>query len=454
MSTLRLSAVGLTLRVGLLVVVVTNALILARVLRPEGFGEYFLFLRLVAVLAAFADFGLSQSVNAFYGRHKHWRGHIHNLMLQLVPIFSVAASCVAGLVLWLGGRWLLPNLSILLMFMAFAILPLSLYANLWNSMMVGTTQIWRVNLLQLVMCTFSLSLTIVFVVILAGGVRTAAINYLVVMFVQFVVMLAMGIRLSKDQPSSESPVDLRRKMMSFGLRAYPGSIGYLLCMRIPVFIINVTHGPAAVGIFSVAQQVAEKLLLPVEAIQDVTYEKMSTLSSAVAAKAMNLYLRLTWWGMWGIIILASVFSYLGIVLLLGSAYLQAISVAHLLFIGSAFAAVSLLMDTFFVNQLHRPGLVSILAWLKFLFALTLGLILIPPFGVKGAAASLATMQIVGAAVYVYLYLRVTKSDWKDLVYIRRHDLALLRKQITSLTLSAPAAATRVEPAAVTSETSY
>jgi O-antigen/teichoic acid export membrane protein len=454
MSTLRLSAVGLTLRIGLLVVVLANALILARVLKPEGFGQYFLFLRLVAVLAAFADFGLSQSVNAFYGRHKHWRGHIHNLMLQLVPIFSLAAICVGGVALWLAGPRLLPNLPFLLMVMAFAILPLSLYANLWNSMMIGTTQIWRVYLLQLVMCTLSLSLTIIFVVIRGGGVQTAAISYLVVMFVQFAVMLVMGVRMSKDQPAGDSPVNLRRTMVTFGLRAYPGSIGYLLCMRIPVFIINITHGPAAVGIFSVAQQVAEKLLLPVEAIQDVTYEKMSTLSTAVASKAMNLYVRLTWWAMWGIIILAAAFSYLGIVLLLGPAYLPAVGVTYLLFIGAAFAAVSLLMDTFFVNQLHRPGLVSILAWLKFLLALTLCLILIPPFGVKGAAASLATMQIVGASVYIYLYLRVTKSGLQDLLYVRGQDIALLRKQIRSLTIFAPARSTPAKRPTLPSETSY
>jgi O-antigen/teichoic acid export membrane protein len=65
MSTLRLSAVSLTLRVALLFVVVANALLLARMLKPAGFGEYFLFIRLVSVLAALADLGLSQSVNAF-----------------------------------------------------------------------------------------------------------------------------------------------------------------------------------------------------------------------------------------------------------------------------------------------------------------------------------------------------------------------------------------------------
>ncbi|HEY6230086.1 MAG TPA: hypothetical protein VIW64_02370, partial [Pyrinomonadaceae bacterium] len=179
----------------------------------------------------------------------------------------------------------------------------------------------------------------------------------------------------------------------------------------------------------VAQQVAEKLLLPVDAIQDVVYERMSVLPARAAATAMNLYLRLTWWGAWGLVIIGSVFSYLGVAFLLGSAYVDAIAVAQVLFFGTAFAAVSLLLDTFFVNQLHRPGLVSILAWVKFLLGLTFSLLLIPSYGVKGAAASVALMQIIGAAIYVYLYVRVTKSGLQDLLYVRAQDVALVKKRI-------------------------
>jgi O-antigen/teichoic acid export membrane protein len=428
-STLRLSAVGLGLRVALLIVVVVNALVLARVLKPQRFGEYFLFLRLVSVLAAFADIGLSQSANAFYGRHKEWRGRIHWITLRLVPVFWLAATIIGGLTLWFGEQLLLPNLPRLLTIMAFVVLPFSLYANLWNSMMIGMAQIWRVNLLQLVMCTLSLILTGIFVVSLRGGVRTAAINYLGVMFVQFVVMLIMGFRISKDMPSLEPPVDLQHKMLSFGLRAYPGSIGHLLWTRIPVFILNITHGSAAVGIFSVAQQVVEKMLLPVEAVQDVVYQKMSVSPRRVAANAMSLYLRLTWWGIWGIVLLGALFSYLMIVILLGSEYMQAIGVAQVLFVGSAFVAISLLLDTFFVNQLHRPGLVSILAWLKFILGVVLALLLIPRYGQKGAAAALVVTQILGAVAYIWLYVRITETRFSDLLFIRADDIALLKNRL-------------------------
>jgi O-antigen/teichoic acid export membrane protein len=421
--------VGLGLRVALLIVVVTNALLLARVLKPERFGEYFLFLRLVSVLAAFADIGLSQSANAFYGRHKEWRGRIHWITLRLVPVFWLAATIIGGLTLWFGEQLLLPNLPRLLAIMAFVVLPFSLYANLWNSMMIGMAQIWRVNLLQLVMCTLSLILTGIFVVSLRGGVRTAAINYLGVMFVQFVVMLIMGFRISKDMPSLEPPVDLQHKMLSFGLRAYPGSIGHLLWTRIPVFILNITHGSAAVGIFSVAQQVVEKMLLPVEAVQDVVYQKMSVSPRRVAANAMSLYLRLTWWGIWGIVLLGALSSYLMIVIFLGSEYMQAIGVAQVLFVGSAFVAISLLLDTFFVNQLHRPGLVSILAWLKFILGVVLALLLIPRYGQKGAAAALVVTQILGAVAYIWLYVRITETRFSDLLLIRADDIALLKNRL-------------------------
>jgi O-antigen/teichoic acid export membrane protein len=421
--------VGLGLRVALLIVVVVNALVLARVLKPQRFGEYFLFLRLVSVLAAFADIGLSQSANAFYGRHKEWRGRIHWITLRLVPVFWLAATIIGGLTLWFGEQLLLPNLPRLLTIMAFVVLPFSLYANLWNSMMIGMAQIWRVNLLQLVMCTLSLILTGIFVVSLRGGVRTAAINYLGVMFVQFVVMLIMGFRISKDMPSLEPPVDLQHKMLSFGMRAYPGSIGHLLWTRIPVFILNITHGSAAVGIFSVAQQVVEKMLLPVEAVQDVVYQKMSVSPRRVAANAMSLYLRLTWWGIWGIVLLGALFSYLMIVILLGSEYMQAIGVAQVLFVGSAFVAISLLLDTFFVNQLHRPGLVSILAWLKFILGVVLALLLIPRYGQKGAAAALVVTQILGAVAYIWLYVRITETRFSDLLFIRADDIALLKNRL-------------------------
>ncbi len=129
-STLRLSAVGFGLRIVLLVIVLANVLVLARVLGPAGFGQYFLFLRLVSVLAALADLGLSQSANAFYGRHKEWRADIHRVILTYVPIFWLGVTAIGAGALWLGEQVFLPHLTFALTVLAFVVLPFSIYANL------------------------------------------------------------------------------------------------------------------------------------------------------------------------------------------------------------------------------------------------------------------------------------------------------------------------------------
>ena len=111
MSTLKLSLVGFSLRLALLLVVMVNVLFLARTLGPQRFGEYFLFLRVVSVLAVLADLGLSQSANAFFGRHMEWRGSIHRVILKFVPIFWLVTTAIAGFTLWALSDVLLPNLA-------------------------------------------------------------------------------------------------------------------------------------------------------------------------------------------------------------------------------------------------------------------------------------------------------------------------------------------------------
>src|SRR6266545_5457118 len=137
MSTLQLSLAGFGLRLALMFVVMVNALLLARTLGPQSFGEYFLFLRVVSVLAVLGDLGLSQSANAFFGRHREWRGSIHRVILNFVPLFWLIITTLAGITLWLADDILLPHLAKRLIITSFVVLPLSLYANLWNSMMIG-----------------------------------------------------------------------------------------------------------------------------------------------------------------------------------------------------------------------------------------------------------------------------------------------------------------------------
>src|SRR6266852_332803 len=145
MSTLKLLLLGLGSRVTIIVLGMGNTILLARWLRPAGVGEYFLLLRLVAVLTVLAGFGLRQSVNVFSAHHEEWVNRIHSILLRFTLVAWVGASIVGIGIIWLAQKVLLLDFSHRWVWMSFVVLPLSLYANAWNGMMIGRGRIWQVN---------------------------------------------------------------------------------------------------------------------------------------------------------------------------------------------------------------------------------------------------------------------------------------------------------------------
>jgi O-antigen/teichoic acid export membrane protein len=405
-----------------------NALLLARILGPQRFGEYFLFLRVVSVLTVVADFGLSQSANAFFGRYEEWRAYLHGIILRFIPLFSACTLILAAIIVWLAGDTLLPNLPRQLTWMAFAVLPIQLYTNIWISMMTGMGRIWQLNLAQLITSALSLLMTLVFIVGLRGGVIVAATAYTVAILVQSLIMLTMALRINSGSATNDPPARLSREMLHFGLRGYLGSFSYILWTRVPVFVLNYFHGTAAVGIFSVAQQLVDRMLLPIQAVQDAIYRKMSRLSGRAATFTINRHLRLTWWGMWIVVLLGVLLAPSVIVLLLGQKYAASADVCRVLLPGVAFMGAALLLDTYFLNQLRRPGLLSIVAWVNALVSLTLALLFIPALSERGAGLALVLTQTFGALLYFVLYLRLSRARPAQLFCINRKDLKALSEQ--------------------------
>jgi O-antigen/teichoic acid export membrane protein len=213
------------------------------------------------------------------------------------------------------------------------------------------------------------------------------------------------------------------------VRGAGGAIATLLWQRSPVFMLNVFQGPAAVGVFSVGQQLIEKSLLPMEAMQDAIYRRMTRLPPSEATTVMNRYVRISGWSMGALLLTAGAVLPLVIVLFLGPTYRAAVPVVLALLPGAVVMSTALLLATFFLAQLGRPGLMSKLAGATLGVILLLSAALIPAFGPIGAALAVSGAQIFGTAIVVIMYLRATGSRFLELVTIDRQDRDLCRTQI-------------------------
>src|SRR5207247_6907972 len=55
------------------------------------------------------------------------------------------------------------------------------------------------------------------------------------------------------------------------------------------------QGAVAVGVFSVAQQLADRMLLPAQALQEVVFGKITAAERSVASVMVDRYVRILFW---------------------------------------------------------------------------------------------------------------------------------------------------------------
>ncbi len=430
-SILSLSLIGGVSRASLVGIAVANAVIVARALGPAGLGQFYLFVQLVALLAVVADGGLSNSAAAAFDGNDA-APYLHGLVLRILPLLAIATVAVGAPVLALLHASILPHVPLTLVWMAFATLPFALYCNVSLGMLAGGGYVKDASVGQLVGGATWLGLTGIFVVWLQGGVETAAGVYSVSLILEAAVLAVMAVR-NFGAPTTTSPASgTARKFTSFAARAFPGAVAYLVLLRLPAFILNVFHGAAAVGVFSAAQQLSERTLLPAVAVQSAAYWTMSTRSRPAATSAINRYVRFSWWGMTAVVVTGMVLAGPAVHLLLGAQYRAAVPLLRVLLPGVLFSACALILDTYFLNQLRRPGLLSLLCAVQAVTVGGLGILLIPHFAATGAAASLTIAEILGGLAYGIWHMRTSGSTLRDLVGMNGDDLRSFRDQASLL----------------------
>jgi O-antigen/teichoic acid export membrane protein len=424
--------VGLGGRSTSLLLTTLSVVIIARALGPAGRGQYFLFISFVLVLAALADLGLSQSAAVFSGRGTPLR-QLHRVLLELAPATSLAVAAVATFLFPLLADRVLVGLPAEWYFVGLALLPLCVYANLWTGMMIGARRIVETNAVQLAMNALTLVANLAFVAT-TGNPAAAVVVYAALLAVQAVTMFVVLWRIASasPEPPEASRKGSRLEMLGFGLRGYPGSLSTLVWSRAAVFVLNTFHGPASVGVFSVAQQLAEKTLFPIQAMQDLIYSRMAQLSRVEATTVLNRFLRVTVAATVPTVVLLIMAVPALVTFLFSEQFDESVDSLRLLLVGSAVQSVPMILAPYFLAQLRRPGLLSVLGWANAALNLLLLLALVPASAEIGAAAAMVTTQAIGTAVVFGLYVHLGRTDPASALMLRVDDIALVEQQTRRL----------------------
>ncbi|MGI9145251.1 MAG: hypothetical protein ACR2IK_01665 [Chloroflexota bacterium] len=101
-------------------------------------------------------------------------------------------------------------------------------------------------------------------------------------------------------------------------------------------------------------------------------------------------------------------------------------------ISTTVTVVPALLSPYFMGQLQRPEVVSIVAWTRVGIALGLSVLLAPALGGVGVAMALVVADVSSTLLMLGLYLTMARTPLRKAVLPCADDMSLVRGQARSL----------------------
>lgn len=401
-----------------------SSVVVARLLGPEGKGMLGLLGVFFGTAALFASLGLPGAVIYRMGRQVSDFKKIFSGALTLFLLLGVAGLIISH-VLWGGG--LSSSLMNGVPFRMFAFFSLLLPAGMLNSLLSAAAR--SAGMIRLTAFSGIVKES-VYLGALAAGVllfRMGVWGAVLALLLAEAALSLWCLWLLKDKLSLRDYVpvyspDLNSGLLSFGLRSYAASLMQQLNYRLDVFLVNYFISVGAVGVYSVATGLSEALLMLPSAICFAFFPKVSSLPQGRAAELTAALVRRSFWLVAGAAAALSLAAGWLVPFLFGDIFSGATAAVYLLAPGIAALSVSWVMGAYFEGT-GRPQYVAKSVAVGLAFTLLLDIVLIPPFGIVGAAAASSVSYVAVSVSLCLTFRRETGSTLKSLFSFRPDDFS-------------------------------
>jgi O-antigen/teichoic acid export membrane protein len=324
------------------------------------------------------------------------------LLGTAVGLIVVAALLMAGV---LGA--LVPHVPVPLILLALLAVPVGLLNGYFSAIIQGLQRVRTVSAIGALQALLATAGTVVLVLGLDLGLAGVL---LAVIAAGVITLLVLGAVLRSEgarfTPSLKAPV--ANATLSFGLRGHLGNILQFFNYRLDLLILNAFAGPPAVGVYSVSVRFAELLWHLPNAVGFVIFPKAAATAPAVmnsfTPRVYRTTLAITAIGAMALALLARpTISFM---------YSDTFASAYVPLIILLPGVVALGGAKVLTNEIAGRGYPhynSVNAGLALVVTILLDVMLIPRYGIRGAAAASSMAYVMVLATALLFYRRVSGS---------------------------------------------
>ncbi len=413
----------------LLAVSLLSGVLIARGLGPEGKGLYAIALLFPTLLAGLGSLGLNYAGIYFLNREPENRPYIAGSSL----LYSAAAGALLSLLVAvfsgvISARFLGGSGAAYILAAAPLALLVMLVENIFHFFLASRdiknisiyTSTRNISHLAMVAAFYFLgSLTVLKTLLSQSAALAAAIVFGV--FALRAKGFFTGI-------AWNAPVFGR--MLSFGLKQHVGTASQMLNYRIDMFIAAALLTPYQVGLYSVSVSMAELLWHIANSAGQVLYPKIAASDRSAAdsftpevARHVFFLTLLSASGLWAA---ANPLT----VILFGKDFLPATTALKVLLPGVVLLSVSKVIGSD-ISARGYPHYNSTASVISLVTAAGLSLLLIPRYGVTGAAAATAVSYLANSATMLYFFRKVSGTGLLGMFLPRKKDFVFYRDHLAA-----------------------
>jgi len=397
-------------------------IVLARILGPSDRGVYALLALIPAISVMFCSLGI-EIANVYFSANKKYE-------LRDIASNSLMAGISLGLVVILLF-WGLSNvpafqdflrqkgIELTYLWVAMLALPFLLLQSFFSRILLGREEIVKFNAINISQNILQMALIALLMVGLVQGLRGAIWAYTITIIIVALLAILYVRRLTPVGLSINR--NLFKESIRYGGIGYLGNAAQYLSYRIDMIVMAYFLSSAAIGYYSIAVGIAERLWMIPSSLAIVLFPRISAISDNQANELTPKVARHT---LFVVFVFSLMLLALGkplILILFGADFMPSVIPLLILLPGVVAFSVSKVISSDLSGR-GRPIFGAAASFASLAVNVALNLYLIPRWGISGAAFSSSVSYSVTAAIMVAAFVRLTQTPLTDVLLFKVDDL--------------------------------
>lgn len=412
-------------KIFLAVVKLGSSVVTARFLGAAGRGEFFSITQLAGVVNTFGTLSVGEGLIYFLSTKKLKKEHSLATVLIFIFLFTIPIWAVIFILFFLTDFLFPGDKNVEVLSIVLAIIPLFLCEYLFSSVLKGVKLFQLANKIS-IFCRTLLLVMVIFGVFFSDHsiiefMYFFVFGYSLVAFTYFLTILF------QFAPPALPPLTPLIGIVTYSIRVHPMIFISEIEYRADIFILLYFLDFRALGVYSIGLSFGQLVWYVSNSINNVAFPSLAEVSNPRdKIEFLHKVVRYNLIINAGIIILMLLSGYWLITIIFGEQFKGAFYVFCILSLGLIFDSISRNLVVWFKSVDNaKPITLSII--LALMLNVVLNFLLIPDFGILGAASASAISYLLRSIMMMYFYSKFNTTKFMKTFLPQNDDFSRLAK---------------------------